>query len=782
MEQNINFQCGNILTFECDDRQYRILTANQSVIHTCQMNLTKLHFRDFDYLKTVTLILSGVAAINEQQKVVIDFVTMSEAERVAFNNRQDAMNELMAAYGPSFTILTSRQSKPELEKIRGKYGFKRAWFQRLYVRYIQSGFNPASLLDKRINTHLQDKHKEYKYKKKPGAKAEEPTESSAVVITPEIKQKFDKAIAYYKAGEGSKYISIEDAYTWMRNTQFIEHYKGNNGVPMVRVMPETKVPSYRQFYYYLNQQLKGGGKTEAKQGYLQYLNNERPLLGSESDDAMGPGDLVEVDAWESPVHLRSEVPDENGQYANIGKPDVYLMIDVYTKMILAISVALHNNSYIGLTNLFLNLMEDKKEFCKKFGINLPDGVWMSCIIPRRIRFDRGADMRSDMFEQFCAAIGVQRDMVTPGMGSMKASVERQFGSLHTVQGPELFGKGAVVKKHNAHPGKEAVLTLSAYIKMVVADVVFHNAHELKDYQYSADMQKANFVASPITLWQYGCEHFGSPRPIVNKDSYLWNMLVPVTVSISSVGIKVPKFDSMSYMNFGDPDLRIKMMEHKGRVLHEEWRYDPRDIGVLYYLKNGKLMTAGLNGQIPGNAGYIGMTYFDFQSYMKEQRRKNREAKRQNQKVRDAQKMVHTAIVAEAEQDVTQPNKTKNVRDARAKEKSMDTIQHSVLTHLNQDHLQSSDMEMIDAQSVPVQPIPAPVGIEMQEIKPPASDETTAAQDKTQIQNDTQQTVPVQAEKPDTIPSATTDVNRPLTPEERKKQALEAMRAFKKRHS
>lgn len=772
MQQDINIQCGDILSFVNDDRQYCVLTVDHSIIHTCQIGITKLCFRDFDYTKTVTSILSKTANLSEQHKIVVDFNTMSEEERTAFNNRQNAMNELIAAYGPSFTTLTSRRPKPELDKIREKYNFKLSWFRRLYVRFIQSGLDQASLLDKRINSHLQKEHKEYTYKKKPGARAEEPTESSAVVITSEIKQKFDKAIAYYKAGEGSEYISIEDAYTWMRNTLFIEHYKSKNGVPLTRVMPETKVPSYRQFYYYLNKELNDGDKAEAKHGYLQYFNNERPLLGSESDDAMGPGDLVEVDAWETPVHLRSEVPDENGQYADIGKPDVYLMIDVFTRMILAIAVALHNNSYIGLTNLFLNLMEDKKAFCCKFGINLPDNVWMSCIIPRRIRFDRGADMRSDMFERFCSAIGLQRDLVTPGMGSMKASVERQFGSLHTVQGPDLYGKGAVVKKHNAHPGKEAVLTLPEYTKMVVADVIFHNSHELKDYKYSADMQKANFIASPISLWQYGCEHFGSPRPIVNKDSYLWNMLIPVTVSISSTGITVPKFDSMSYMNFSDPDLRIKMMEHK-KVLHEEWRYDPRDIGVLYYLKDGKLMTAGLNGQIPGNAGYMGMTYFDFQSYMKEQRRKNREAKRQNQKVRDAQKMVHTAIVSEAEKEVAQPNRTNNVREARAQEKSIDTLQHSVLTHMDQEKLPQTNIGMIGQNSIPAPATAQSVNAERHTIQPPAAVETNNASIPSSDAAHTATSGPGES---------AFDEARPLTAEERKRQAFEAMRAFKKRHS
>ena len=73
--------------------------------------------------------------------------------------------------------------------------------------------------------------------------------------------------------------------------------------------------------------------------------------------------MVEIDACEADVSLVSELDPDQA----IGRPIVYFMIDVYSRIILAVSVAFDNNSILGITNLFLNLADDKQEYCKIHG-------------------------------------------------------------------------------------------------------------------------------------------------------------------------------------------------------------------------------------------------------------------------------------------------------------------------------------------------------------------------------------------------------------------------------
>ena len=65
----------------------------------------------------------------------------------------------------------------------------------------------------------------------------------------------------------------------------------------------------------------------------------------------GPGDLFEMDEVEMDVSIVSEVDPTKV----IGRPIIHAMVDVYSRMITAVSVSLENNSVLGFTNCLLNL-------------------------------------------------------------------------------------------------------------------------------------------------------------------------------------------------------------------------------------------------------------------------------------------------------------------------------------------------------------------------------------------------------------------------------------------
>lgn len=69
-------------------------------------------------------------------------------------------------------------------------------------------------------------------------------------------------------------------------------------------------------------------------------------------NVQGPGDLFEMDV---------SIVSEADQTKVIGRPIVHAMVDVYSRMIAAVSVSLENNSVLGFTNCLLNLGEDNKQ-------------------------------------------------------------------------------------------------------------------------------------------------------------------------------------------------------------------------------------------------------------------------------------------------------------------------------------------------------------------------------------------------------------------------------------
>ena len=121
--------------------------------------------------------------------------------------------------------------------------------------------------------------------------------------------------------------------------------------------------------------------------------------------------MVEIDACEVDISLVSSLDNNK----TIGRPIVYFMIDVYTRLILAVSVAFDNNSILGVTNLFINLSDDKKKYCAKYGIEYDnDKIWPSNIIPRRLRVDRGSEFKSKEFDRICNELGIEKQLVSGG--------------------------------------------------------------------------------------------------------------------------------------------------------------------------------------------------------------------------------------------------------------------------------------------------------------------------------------------------------------------------------
>lgn len=114
----------------------------------------------------------------------------------------------------------------------------------------------------------------------------------------------------------------------------------------------------------------------------------------------------------------------------VGRPVVYVMLDLYTRLIVAVSIGFDNNSVLGFTNCLMNLADDKVEYCKKYGLTITENIWPSGYLPKRIRCDRGAEYRSKRVKEICNELGIMRELVTAGTGSLKGSVEQFFHMMH----------------------------------------------------------------------------------------------------------------------------------------------------------------------------------------------------------------------------------------------------------------------------------------------------------------------------------------------------------------
>ena len=582
-------------------------------------------------------------------------ILLPDSEDENYLKKQALMRFIMQEYGPLYEKLYGKTTKTNLKKTMEDLGIQRDAAWRAIRRFLQSGLDMAAIVDGR--SLRSGKRNPYKYSKKTG----HPTMNAlgkGVPLTDEIRTYFDEAIKDFLIGRAK---TKKDAYMTMIEKHFINEEEIPTGI-RVSVLPDNLRPTLKQFLNYTRVRVPQEEIDKAKTSAREQRNNKRLLLSDNLQGVMGPGDLWEVDECEIDLSL---VSVENPS-VTVGRPIVYVMIDVYTRMIVAYSVAFDNNSVLGITNCFLNLLDDKQELCNRFGIQIGADEWPSKILPLRLRSDYGAEYISHAMDTVCCKLGVAKELVSPATGSLKGQVEQVFHQIHAAQNSLLEGKGLIEKRHDSNHHQEAALNIQEFEAVLLTYIVGHNRKYMEKYPLTKDMRQQNVEPCPIDLWKYGVSLNGSPRPITNEVMFRHSLLLPVKASVGRAGIT---FKGLFYINLQDEALLRDMYlaSTHGKKKLESACIDPRNISHLYYIREGKLMTASLNYKKTGMKEYEGMTLSEYNALHNKKKDDDAIGRETNLQMDIAIRDRQAKIVSEAQKRHLSPS-TENLRANRAAEK------------------------------------------------------------------------------------------------------------------
>lgn len=171
----------------------------------------------------------------------------------------------------------------------------------------------------------------------------------------------------------------------MLGKYYTEYIREEDGSTMPVLLPASEIPSINQFRYRLNKVITEEEKSliRAKRKDVSEGNNSL----NDSDflfDIHGPTTVVEMDEQEMDLSAVSYFDPSLA----IGRFILHVIIDVQSKLVMAISVYLDNNSVVGATHCLMNLAEDHVEFCKKYGVEIKPEAWPSGNRVNAIRVDR----------------------------------------------------------------------------------------------------------------------------------------------------------------------------------------------------------------------------------------------------------------------------------------------------------------------------------------------------------------------------------------------------------
>lgn len=343
------------------------------------------------------------------------------------------------------------------------------------------------------------------------------------------------------------------------------------------------LPTERQFRYFYNKHYAKSLVVQARTPSIQYAKDVVPSHSTSATNNFGPGARYEIDATIADLHLVSEHdPDRI-----VGRPIVYKVKDVFSRMTVGLYVGLENPSWATASIALAHAFCDKVEYCRRFGIEITESDWPSIGTPATITADRG-ELLGKHGDILVNRFGITLSNTRAYRGDDKGIVEKSFHMMHVDILPYVEGKVEPIngkKKAGKRTELSANLTLYDFTKMVIISEINRNTSiPLEGYDFESDMP-TDLPAIPVKLWHWGVKNrTGVLREVDPKLTYV-NMLPhsKATISPSGICIKGMYYTCAEAIELG--------WFHKNRSVPRpqsvEVAYDPLNTNVLYVRPDNK---------------------------------------------------------------------------------------------------------------------------------------------------------------------------------------------------
>jgi hypothetical protein len=571
--------------------------------------------------------------------------------------KRDENYELLLPLIEQKELLFDKRSKnkiiAELSKETGK---PKLFYNRILRRYWQRGLKPNALLPE---YHLcGGKGKARRDIQNKLGKKREQTEGDGIIVTDAVADVFKYAIEGFYIPNNK--TSIQDAYTKM-----LSLYKSE-----FVVKDYYDVPTYSQFYYFYEANYNRKEVEEARLPSKIYDKDIRPLMSTATNLNFGPGARYEIDATIGDIYLVSNKdPDKI-----IGRPVIYLVKDVFSRMVVGLYVGLENPSWVAAMIAMSNAFLDKVSYCKEYDIDISSLDWPSVGLPNSIMADKG-ELISRQADALVNVFNIQLSNSRSYRGDDKGVVERHFNTLQAKFRPFA---GGIVEPVNGKKrlGKDyrldAELSLHAFTKMIIHIVLHYNKeHVVKGYDFSPDMPE-ELVANPMELWNWGIKNRTGLLRAYDPD-YVKINLLPTdngTVSEEGIGFKGLKYNCQEALKLG-------WFERYSQVRPKsiEIAFDPRCLDEVYLRPSDNHSKYWVCKISDRSRRYKGRSYAEVQLLLRGFRKAQAKAKqKQSYKSTDLQETIESIAEEERKKKTGKITKTKSekissIRKNRSVEKS-----------------------------------------------------------------------------------------------------------------
>ena len=230
-----------------------------------------------------------------------------------------------------------------------------------------------------------------------------------------------------------------------------------------------------------------------------------------------------------------------------------------------------------------NVIEDKQEWCSKFGISIERDEWNCNSLPATLVTDMGSEYKSETFEPI-AELGVSVINLPPYRPELKGAVEKFFDLIQEMYKPYLKNRGVIEIDYQERGArdyrKDACLTLEDFEKVILRCIIFYNTKRIIDnFPYTDDMLLSNVKPYANSIWNYGKTQEGANLIDVDYKALVLTLLSRTEGKFTRFGLKVNK------LRYTNDDYTEEFL--KGGTITVA--FNPDDVSSVWVLDKGNFI-------------------------------------------------------------------------------------------------------------------------------------------------------------------------------------------------
>lgn len=284
-----------------------------------------------------------------------------------------------------------------------------------------------------------------------------------------------------------------------------------------------------------------------------------------------PLDIIQIDHTKVDVMLVDEITRKN-----IGRPNITVAIDVYSRMIYGFYISLDSINFFSVGQCLLNAILPKDDFMRHCSV---EGEWPVFGLPRKVHMDNAKEFRSVALQKFCQEYRIEDEYRPVARPEFGGAIERVIGT-HMKKVHELPGAtfSNIRQRGTYESEKYATMTISE-LEQWYLDFVINVYHKT---------EHSSIGMTPEEKFYQGLLGVGEgtipflPSVPVNTIKLRMALLPTFERTVQKNGITI------DYITYFSETLRkwilpaqYKRVNKKLQPISLMCRRDPRDISKLY---------------------------------------------------------------------------------------------------------------------------------------------------------------------------------------------------------